>query len=247
MESKVCRRCNQEWPLDHYCKARSNRDGTSYFCRACRTKEDKKYKHETGRQKPFVPTVVDGYKVCTKCKVRKPVADFDKQYKKNCLSSHCRECKREFARNYQIAKGIISGKRRGPKKEKVKKEKPIVVKLGKMCIYPKPDRKASKAKWERERKKNDPVYRARARQARYNNNMNRRGAQGSHTEFEWLAVLAKHGGKCIACGDAGNITRDHIIPIAKGGTNFIENIKPMCLACNVAKSDSMSKGFLEGK
>lgn len=68
----------------------------------------------------------------------------------------------------------------------------------------------------------------------------RRGAVGSHTREEWLSVLGRHGHKCAECfrGDPEvRITKDHIIPISKGGSNFIQNIQPLCLSCNCRKGN----------
>lgn len=69
------------------------------------------------------------------------------------------------------------------------------------------------------------------RQARLN------GAPGSHTVAEWRAKLAEHGGRCTYCGRTGRMTRDHVIPVSRGGTNDIGNIVPACLPCNSGKRD----------
>jgi len=67
----------------------------------------------------------------------------------------------------------------------------------------------------------------------------RAGASGSHTHEEWLACLSHFDGRCYYCGErltAGTRTRDHLIPIVKGGTNDISNIVPACRSCNCRKN-----------
>jgi 5-methylcytosine-specific restriction endonuclease McrA len=59
------------------------------------------------------------------------------------------------------------------------------------------------------------------------------------TAKEWLDILEKYNYKCIYCGkrliDAFDVTRDHIIPISKGGNNTKENVVPACRSCNSKK------------
>lgn len=62
---------------------------------------------------------------------------------------------------------------------------------------------------------------------------------GFHTEAEWQAKLAEFGGRCAHCGTDQNITRDHIIPLSKGGPDTIDNIQPLCYPCNSRKSARM--------
>lgn len=56
-----------------------------------------------------------------------------------------------------------------------------------------------------------------------------------HSEAEWEALLAAHGGKCAACGSVERIERDHIVPLSAGGDDTIENIQPLCMTCNRVK------------
>lgn len=67
------------------------------------------------------------------------------------------------------------------------------------------------------------------------------GCQDHHTEQEWLIILRSHGRKCAYCRTSGTkknpITRDHIVPISKGGTNSARNLVPACKSCNSKKHD----------
>jgi len=38
------------------------------------------------------------------------------------------------------------------------------------------------------------------------------------------------------------MTKDHIIPLSRGGTDFAYNLQPMCLGCNIRKATSIAAG-----
>jgi 5-methylcytosine-specific restriction endonuclease McrA len=58
----------------------------------------------------------------------------------------------------------------------------------------------------------------------------------SYTRNEWKLLCAKYGNGCLACGKNDvKLTADHIIPLSIGGTNYIENIQPLCQSCNSKK------------
>ena len=70
------------------------------------------------------------------------------------------------------------------------------------------------------------------------------GALGAHTEAEWEQVLAKYGSRCAYCGVVGPMTRDHVVPLIRGGTNDISNIVPACALCNCKKGRATAEEFL---
>lgn len=60
---------------------------------------------------------------------------------------------------------------------------------------------------------------------------------GSHTKEEWEALCEAHENRCVCCRKSGvKLTRDHIIPVSRGGSDNISNIQPLCVSCNSRKS-----------
>lgn len=73
-----------------------------------------------------------------------------------------------------------------------------------------------------------------------------------HHFTEWIELLKKHNNTCFYCGirmtktpGIKQRTRDHIVPISKGGSDKIENIVPACKSCNSRKGKLTLDEFLE--
>lgn len=85
----------------------------------------------------------------------------------------------------------------------------------------------------------DPAY---VRWSKNKRNRMLRTSEGSHTYQEWLEVKNVAGNECVICHTPESVkqlTQDHIIPVSKGGTDFIENIQPLCMRCNATKSNKL--------
>ena len=64
------------------------------------------------------------------------------------------------------------------------------------------------------------------------------GAEGSHTFEEWLSLVKATGYVCLRCLRSDvKLTQDHIVPLSKGGSDYIDNIQPLCGPCNSSKGD----------
>jgi len=62
-----------------------------------------------------------------------------------------------------------------------------------------------------------------------------KGAEGQHTIEEWNLLKQKFDNKCAICKKEKPLTKDHIIPLSRGGSDFIGNIQPLCRNCNSRK------------
>lgn len=53
-------------------------------------------------------------------------------------------------------------------------------------------------------------------------------------------ILRRDGFACVRCGAKKNLTVDHIIPVAAGGSNRIANLQTLCDPCNAEKADTVT-------
>ena len=87
-----------------------------------------------------------------------------------------------------------------------------------------------------------------------------RGIIGNHTLKEWESLKGEYHYTCAICGIPEpflkalyedkryhNLTRDHIVPLSKGGTDYIDNIQPLCMTCNARKSDKGKREVMQMK
>ena len=71
-------------------------------------------------------------------------------------------------------------------------------------------------------------------------------ALGTFTPQEWQGLLEAHGFACLYCGRTDvPLTRDHVVPVARGGSELIENLAPACKRCNASKNDRTLREYAE--
>lgn len=78
----------------------------------------------------------------------------------------------------------------------------------------------------------------------------KKGVKGSHTLAQWNKLKKDYLNRCAHCfvseknlkglypdSRFHKLTRDHVVPISKGGTDYIHNIQPLCISCNAKKNN----------
>lgn len=86
------------------------------------------------------------------------------------------------------------------------------------------------------------THKTRHRESINAKNANRRAmirlAEGSFTPKQIQEKINYQRGRCANCTEKllGKYHIDHVMPLSKGGSNYITNIEILCPGCNIAKS-----------
>lgn len=168
-------------------------------------------------------------KACTKCKETKALDNFRKSKKGDRFGLHswCIECMRQDRRDRYRANPerdrMFSDRWKQSNSDRVREYNRIA--------WQSIDRDALNERRRERRKSNPDLYRA----LEHNYRARKRNAEGVLTAAVIAEVFKLHGDSCLACGATENIQIDHVVPLALGGTNLIDNLQPLCISCNSSK------------
>ena len=56
-------------------------------------------------------------------------------------------------------------------------------------------------------------------------------------QSDWIRAKEYFGCKCAYCGKQGALTKEHVVPVSKGGGFTADNIIPACQRCNYSKNN----------
>lgn len=96
---------------------------------------------------------------------------------------------------------------------------------------------------QRKRRVNNPIVKAKESVIRHTRRARMRNAEGSYTDEDILHIFEEQEGRCAYCGITlfwsikNDVHIDHIIPLARGGTNWPSNLNCTCKDCNLSKGD----------
>ena len=163
-------------------------------------------------------------KPCRVCGLIKPLTDFSKH--KQMADGHVHQCK--TCCNAYARKRVESPEEREKRNARARKKYATSEATRKRKrdnlrrrYHENPEHRRKQMEWS-----NAAIHRRRAR---------REANGGSYTVREWKAVCLLYDHRCLCCGERKPLTVDHVIPLALGGMNTIDNIQPLCLDCNLRK------------
>lgn len=241
---KKCRECETVKPVSEFGNNKTNKDGLTKNCLDCQNRLKREYcdknresvrfwnrKHQPLKEKEVFP---EGYKRCSKCKVLKSVLEFSSHAgHKDGLCSWCKDCVIKEAEPKRDEK---NKRYREIYKENAEEERERLKKY-------REDNREWYVNWSRLWRKNNKtktkIYKHRRR-------VLETSAQGCYTEEDIEKKRKEQNGFCWWCGNPFDETQnrlmetiDHVIPLARGGTNEPSNIVLAHKSCNSSKGTKM--------
>lgn len=191
-------------------------------------------------KKKFVQTETTG--VCNACNIEKPLKEFRYRPERNYRVSQCLPCERRIT--------LENRNNASEEKKESRKQTAKEYRINNIDKLREKDRN-----FKREKSLNaDEEYLEKKRQSIRNHyannkeyylqrNSDRRAreanAEGSHTLQQWQEIQTQQVNRCKICNMECKLTKDHIIPLAKGGSHDISNIQGLCGSCNSGKGDRL--------
>ncbi len=170
-------------------------------------------------------------KKCNRCQIDKSIESFSKNPKNRDGYFHqCKLCRSIHVKQWRLNNPELYHKRR---KEIYRRDRELnIQRATEWARKNKNKRVIIKNKWRAKNKELTNFYTK-------NYSYRKKGAEGAHTFEEYAKKLDRLGGLCFYCRINRAGTKDHIIPLSKGGSNYIDNIVPSCVNCNSSKRDKL--------
>jgi 5-methylcytosine-specific restriction endonuclease McrA len=190
-------------------------------------------------------------KVCSRCGQWKALQSFSRKLR--FFHSACKQCLQEAqAQAPKKDKRAYYKRYREANAEKIaayrKANKWRFAAYTKKYLAAHPEkRRAARRKWENKHpeRKREAFKRWRANNPDkaflniHRRRLRERLAPGKLELAEWQALKAAYEQKCLACGRCEpeiKLVPDHVVPLISGGSNYVENIQPLCEICNKRKN-----------
>lgn len=221
---KICKKCEEWKPLASFKGNGKSSDGYDHACRGCRGYRAIAHSERDG---------VTG-KVCPLCDTWKPLSDFNKdRQKSDGVCTYCRlcNCADQKARRQTDIEADRERNRQSYYRHREKR-------LAGVRRYRLAHLEETRASSRKRGKEHYRLYPEKRKAYFHTRRARVKQADGEFTPRQWRALCREHDYTCLCCGQRqpfAKLTVDHVIPLARGGSNDIDNIQPLCLRCNLVK------------
>ena len=227
METKICATCKEEFSLTAFGKDITTKSGLKYSCKECNNKkarERRKAHPERNRE------AVRKYRMLH-TEERKEYARKYKQAHKEQTSKH--QLKYRLTHSKELKEYRDARKH---KKKEIDRQYNI----------------ENKEKVQIRKAKYGQTPEGKASSVRCNNKRRSHMKSGIHnlSSEDWKTILDFQDNKCLVCGckmndihlDTQQATREHVIPVRRGGNTVYGNIVALCRSCNSKQGDPYING-----
>lgn len=179
-------------------------------------------------------------KACSRCSLERPrnpeYFGIDKRASDG-LQSHCRECDRDAKRKDYHAN---IDKRRSDLRDRYRKDPKANIRRATAWNEAHPERRK---KIIREAYYRNPEKSRADRSARRSRKLQ---AEGTHTGSDIRTIFERQSGKCFYCEIPlePDYHVDHMLPLARGGSDWPSNLCCACPPCNLRKGCMTAQEFL---
>jgi hypothetical protein len=205
-------------------------------------------------------------KKCSKCHIEKDVSEFNKQtHSKYGFKSECRECQhlKYLANRDAIIAAVkkYDSEHKEQRKENVRRygefhreERKLYNREYRIKNYNERVRKdreyyathRDRALETVKKYSKTPQGKLVAAKTRHNRQSRNKEAKCSLTLEQWNKIIVMQNNQCAMCrkdfSSTRKPTKDHIIPLTKGGGLTFENTQALCKSCNSKKNDKIDYG-----
>lgn len=214
--TKFCSKCGEEKDLNEFNKCSRAKDGYEWNCRSCRSLQMQEYRNKN----------------------RDALNKYRREYYYKNI-----EYERLSRENFKLKNPTYYSDRYIANKERILNQQKEYYKNNK---HLRKEYNLKNAQLIRERRRLY-IKTERGRLNKHKNDHRRRDnlkqTECSLTIEQWNKILSNQGNKCAMCGKrfckSRPATKDHIIPVSKGGGFTFENIQALCGSCNSSKNASL--------
>lgn len=241
MDTKYCPRCKETKPHSEFGKNKSRKDGIQQYCKVCHRERLQEYRKKPEwlewRRKRYQEKIEDEREKSREYYWQNREERIEKvaEYRADNKEAHNNRSKQWYENNREKAKAIKK-KRYWDNVEAERETSRLYAEKN----------KEKRAIVQAEYRKNNPEKR-KAHEAK--RSALEKSAEGEFSPTEWKELCQKYDYTCLCCGKKEpeiKLSPDHVIPLSRGGTNYISNIQPLCGHCNRKKmtktTDFRTKG-----